>query len=426
MFELSEQHQMIAKMIRQWAEKELAPALDDLESERVEPYALMRKLRDTFGLNQIVKSSFKKMVERERARIAAGGSGNGDGAVAKTLDPALGAVEAADAGGDDDPARDPSYGSIVAIELSRWSPGFVMAMGATVGLAGGAIMSKGTLRQKERWAFPLLTMEKIGAWAMTEPGSGSDAFGSMKTFARRDGDEWVLNGSKTFITNAPYADTFVVYAKILKDGKPSDRVHAFICERGMPGLTTSKPMRKMGMHSSPTGEVFLEDVRLPMENLLGENPEAPARDNAKDVFHGERTGILAMALGIIERCLDDSTRYAKERVQWGRPIGEFQLVQEKLARMFVARENVRNLLFKQWWMVKNGKRMTMQEACACKLYSARMATEVAMEAVQIHGGNGYMREFHVEQLARDAKLLQIGGGTDEIQIVTIARALLKD
>jgi alkylation response protein AidB-like acyl-CoA dehydrogenase len=133
-----------------------------------------------------------------------------------------------------------------------------------------------------------------------------------------------------------------------------------------------------------------------------------------------------MSLGIIERCLDDSTRYAKERVQWGRPIGEFQLVQEKLARMFVARENVRNLLFKQWWMVKNGKRMTMQEACACKLYSARMATEVAMEAVQIHGGNGYMREFHVEQLARDAKLLQIGGGTDEIQIVTIARALLKD
>ncbi|HEV8321283.1 MAG TPA: acyl-CoA dehydrogenase family protein [Myxococcota bacterium] len=435
MFEFTEQQIMVQRMVRQWAEKELAPALEDLESERVPPYELMRKFRDTFGLTGVVKATFRKMIDKEKKKLAAAASGNGGGggggggggtalAQSGALDAALAA--APDGGADDDPMRDPSYGSIIAIELSRWSPGFVMAMGATVGLAGGAIMSKGTVQQKERFAYPLLTMEKIGAWGMTEPGSGSDAFGSMRTVARREGADFVLNGSKTFITNAPYADTFVIYARMMEDGKPSSRVHGFICERGMKGLTTSKSMRKMGMHSSPTGEVFLEDVRVPADQLLGENADAPARDQAKDTFHGERTGILAMSLGIIERCLDDSTRYAKERVQWGKPIGEFQLIQEKLARMFVARENVRNLLFKQWWMVKNGKKMTMPEACACKLYSARMATEVAMEAVQIHGGNGYMREFHVEQLARDAKLLQIGGGTDEIQIVTIARGLLRD
>jgi hypothetical protein len=179
------------------------------------------------------------------------------------------------------------------------------------------------------------------------------------------------------------------------------------------------------MNASPTGELFLQDVRVPREHLLGEVEREQAREKAKDVFHGERTGMAPMALGIVEKCLEASTAYAKERVTWGRPIADYQLVQEKLARMFVHKQNIENLLFKQLWLQKTGGNMTAAEASATKLYCARAATECALEAVQIHGGNGYMREFHVEQLVRDAKLLQIGGGTDEIQIINIARSLLR-
>lgn len=258
-------------------------------------------------------------------------------------------------------------------------------------------------------------------------GAGSDAFGGMRTVARVDGDFYVLSGEKTFITNAPYADIFVVYAKIDRGGDLRQRpMRAFLIERGAEGLETSKPMEKMGMHASPTGQVFLDEVRVHRSQLLGEVERTEAREQARDVFHGERTGMVPMTLGIIERCLEESLRYAKERVQFGRPIAEFQLIQEKLARMFVARANVRNLFFKLLNSHKDGARMTMAEASACKLYSARVATEVAMEAVQLMGGNGYMQEFTVERLARDAKLLQIGGGTDEIQIVTIARELLRN
>ena len=180
------------------------------------------------------------------------------------------------------------------------------------------------------------------------------------------------------------------------------------------------------MHSSPTGEVFLDDVRVPAEQLLGGRREEHSREEARDVFHGERTGMAPMCLGIIERCLEDSLAYAKQRETWGKPIAEYQLVQEKLARMYVHRENVRNLLFRQFEKMHKKVPISMAEASACKLYCARAATEVALEAIQIMGGNGYMREYHVEMLMRDAKLLQIGGGTDEIQIITIARHLLKD
>jgi alkylation response protein AidB-like acyl-CoA dehydrogenase len=185
-------------------------------------------------------------------------------------------------------------------------------------------------------------------------------------------------------------------------------------------------MEKMGMHSSPTGELFLADVRVPAAQLLGERLDDPSREQARDVFHGERTGMAPMCLGIIERCLEDALAYAKERETWGKKIAEYQLIQDKLARMYVHRENVRNLLFRQFEKLHKRVPITMAEASACKLYCARAATEVTLEAIQIMGGNGYMREYHVEMLMRDAKLLQIGGGTDEIQIVTIARHLLKD
>jgi alkylation response protein AidB-like acyl-CoA dehydrogenase len=185
----------------------------------------------------------------------------------------------------------------------------------------------------------------------------------------------------------------------------------------------------MGLHSSPTGEVFARDVRCGMDRLLGgeaalQKSGSSGRGDAKSTFQMERSGVAAMALGIVERCLELSVRYAKERVQWDRPIGEYQLIQEKLARMEVARMNLQNLVFRTIELSAAGRSMSFAEASAMKLYAARAAVEVALEAVQVHGGNGYMAEYQVEQLARDAKVLQIYAGTDEIQISAIARDLL--
>ncbi len=410
MFQWSDEHQMIRDAVKRFVDDEVRPHVDELEHGDLPPYDILRKLFATFGMDAMARDRFKKQIERERA-----------------------AAEAI-ARGEEPPARKESSGGegglslIPIIELCRVCPGMVTAMGVSMGLTSAAIMSKGTIAQKERWALDLLTMDKVGAWAITEPGSGSDAFGSMKSTARRDGDQYVLNGSKTFITNGPYADTIVFICKLDEGNPPAERkVLSFVLDRGMPGLVQSKPLRKMGMHSSPTGELFLDDVRVGIDRLIGETEDLPAggRDGAKATFQQERAGVAAMALGIIEECLQLSVQYAKDRVQFGKPIGEFQLIQDKLARMEVARMNVQNLVFRTMEMGAAGVSMTLAEASAMKLYSARAATEVALEAVQLFGGNGYMSEFRVEQLARDAKVLQIYAGTDEIQITHIAKDLLR-
>src|SRR4051812_17983253 len=407
MFEWSEEHVMIRDAIRRFVETEIKPNLDELEHGDTPPYDVLRKLYGTFGLDVMAREQFKRRIEREREgapkedRSGGGGVGGGD----------------------------PSMMIIPIIELCRYCPGMVTAMGVSVGLTAAAIMSRGTLAQKERWAGEILTMEKIGAWAITEPNSGSDAFGSMQATARRDGDEYVLNGSKTFITNGPYADTIVFICKLDEGNPPADRtVLQFVLDSGMPGLEQSKPLRKMGLHSSPTGMLFLDDVRVGKDRLLGESEEAfrgrGGREASKATFVIERSGVAAMSLGIIERCLELCVKYAKERVQFGKPIGEFQLIQLKLAKMEVARLNVENLVFRVLESSQAGKPMSLSEASAMKLYAAGAATEVALEAVQLFGGNGYMAEYEVEQLARDAKVLQIYAGTDEIQVGQIARELL--
>src|SRR4051812_14251575 len=400
MFEWSEEQVMIRDAIRRFVETEIKPNLEELEHGDSPPYDVLRKLFATFGLDAMARENFKRRIERERegaSKEERGGGGMGD----------------------------PSMMIIPIIELCRYCPGMVTAMGVSVGLTASAIMSRGTVAQKERWAGELLTLEKIGAWAITEPDSGSDAFGSMKSTARRDGDEYLLNGSKTFITNGPYADTIVFICKLDEGNDPKDRkVLSFVLDRGMPGLEQSKPLRKMGMHSSPTGELFLADVRVGRDRLIGETEDVPDRSGAKETFSMERTGVAAMALGIVDRCLELSVEYAKNRVQFGKPIGEFQLIQLKLAKMEVARLNIQNLVFRQIEMSQAGRGMSLAEASAMKLYSAQSAMEVALEAVQLFGGNGYMAEFQVEQLARDAKVLQIYAGTDEIQISQIARSLL--
>jgi alkylation response protein AidB-like acyl-CoA dehydrogenase len=408
MFDFTDEQKMMRKMLRRWVEAELVPHVDALESEAMLPYVPMRKMLTTFGADDMARQAIAKA----EARAASG-----------KVDPAGKGVEDGEGG----PTRDSAMSAITSIELSRVSPGYAMAVGASLGLCGGAIMKRGTPAQKKRFALPVLTGEKIGAWAITEPGAGSDAFGGMTTVARRVDGGYVLHGAKTFISNAPYADVFVIYAKMEKGELPMRQrpIVAFVLERGAKGLTTGKPMKKMGMWSSPTGEIFLDDVFVPDDQLLGEKEKEPSREGARDVFHGERTGMVPMCFGIIERCLEESIKYAKERKTWDKTIGEYQLVQAKLARMYIAYQNVKSMLFKSLWMEKNGVRMTMGEASSMKAYCAPATTEVAMEAVQIMGGNGYMREFRVEQLARDAKLLQIGGGTDEIQLVTCARALLQ-
>lgn len=410
MIEWSESQQMIQKMVRDFVEKEVVPQLDDIEYNGVPPYDILRKLIKTFGMDVMAKSSFDKQIAREKA------AASGEAAASKKADgpSAMAGEEAA-------------MRMIPVIEICKHAQGLVTAMGVSMGLAGGAIMGKGSTAQKERWALPLLTLEKVGAWAISEPNSGSDAFGQMKTLARRDGNGgYIINGAKTWITNGPHADTIILICKLDEEGVAAQdrKIVSFILDSGMDGLTQSKPFKKMGIGSSPTGELFLSDVKCGPERLLGESEDGYGRAGAKGTFMQERAGVAAMALGMVERAMELSLQYAKDRVQFGRAIGENQLIQLKLAKMEVVRMNLQNMVFHYIESVAAGKQMTLAEASAMKLYAAQSAMEVATEAVQIHGGYGYMRESRVEQLMRDAKILQIYAGTDEMQIIAIARDLL--
>ncbi len=411
MIEWSEMHLAIREQVQRFVATEIAPRRMELEHGELPPYDILRKLFDTFGMKEMALAQFQARIEKEKARAAAG---------EPRASPALG-------GGPELAMNEAAMRAIPIIELCRYSPGMVTALGVSVGLTANAILARGTIAQKERFVPALLTLEKIGAWAITEPGSGSDAFGSMKATARRDGDGYVLDGQKTFITNGPYADTIVFICK-LDDGETP------------PGAPQGRELRARQGHARassrasrsarwacirlPTGELFLDDVRVGIDRLIGETEDAPARSSAKETFTSERTGVAAMALGIVEQCRMLCIDYAKTRVQFGKPIGDFQLVQLKLAKMEVARMNLQNLVFRQIELAGAGRDMTLAEASACKLYAAQAAVEVALEAVQLFGGNGYMAEYQVEQLCRDAKVLQIYGGTDEIQISQIARSLL--
>src|SRR5215471_14991616 len=263
MFEWSEEHAMVRDAVRQFVDNEIRPQREALEFGDTAPYDVLRKMFQTFGLDALAREQFKKRIERARTAAEAAKS---DAAERRTSD--AGDEERSSGGGG-------AMFMIPIIELCRCSPGMVTAMGVSVGLTAAAIMGKGTIEQKERWALDLLTLDKVGAWAITEPNSGSDAFGSMQSTARRDGDEYVLNGSKTFITNGPYAETIVFICKLDEGNPPAERkVLQFVLDSGMAGLEQSKPLRKMGLHSSPTGMLFLDDVRVARDRLLGESEEA--------------------------------------------------------------------------------------------------------------------------------------------------------
>jgi alkylation response protein AidB-like acyl-CoA dehydrogenase len=402
MFALDEQTQMVAGVIRQWCQTNLAPRLPALEAGAELPFDLMKQMAKTFGFDAMLGAAVKKRLERLRA----GQEVARDGVMA-------------------DAAKNPMLMHVVVKELSRVSPGFAMGFGVSMGLVGGAIVAKGTPEQIERWGLPLATLSQIGAWCLTEPGAGSDAFGAMRTTAVPDGDGYVLSGSKTFITNGPGADVFLVYARIDRGEEPGARgIGAFIVERGTPGVTVGPPFKKMGMRDSPTSEVFFDGVRLGIEHLLGGREKGRAgRADTKDSLGSERSGVPAMAWGIIERCYDASVAYVRERKQFGRAIGEFQAVQLKIADLFLKLRTVENVVFRLAWMQQHGQR-DMPFVNASKAMSAQLAVDAAMTAIQIHGGYGYMEELGLEKLARDAKLLELGAGTTDINLLAAARELI--
>ncbi|GFG64270.1 acyl-CoA dehydrogenase [Mycobacterium kubicae] len=413
MIEWSESDLMVRDAVRQFVDKEIRPHLDELETGELSPYPIARKLFSQFGLDAMAAEAVKNMLDRERAKEAgradekpssSGGFGGGEQA---------------------------SMVAVLVSEIARVSIGLLSTASVSLGLGAATIMSRGTLAQKERWLPGLMTLETIAAWAITEPDSGSDAFGGMKTHVKRDGEDYILNGQKTFITNGPYADVLVVYAKLDEGDASVDRrnrpVLVFVLDAGMPGLTQGKPFKKMGMMSSPTGELFFDNVRLTPDRLLGgseQHASGDGRDSARENFAAERIGIAMMALGIINECHRLCVDYAKTRTLWGKNIGQFQLIQLKLAKMEIARMNVQNMVFQTIERQRAGKPLTLAEASAIKLYSSETATEVAMEAVQLFGGNGYMAEYRVEQLARDAKSLMIYAGSNEVQVTHIAKGLL--
>lgn len=311
---------------------------------------------------------------------------------------------------------------VVAVEeLSRVCASTGVTLSAHISLAGWPIYKFGTEEQKQRYLRPMAEGKKLGAYGLTESGSGSDA-GAMRTTAIRDGDDYVINGSKIFITNAGDAEIYVVFA--LTDPQLKHKgCSAFIVEKGTPGFSFGKKEKKLGIRSSPTMEIIFEDCRIPKENLLGS--EGEGFKIAMMTLDGGRNGIAAQAVGIAQGALDASIAYAKERKQFGKPIAGQQAIAFKIADMATKIEAARLLTYQAAWRESAGLSYGKESAIA-KLYASDTAMEVTVEAVQIFGGYGYIKDFPVERYMRDAKITQIYEGTNEIQRLIISRMLLAE
>ncbi|KMY42933.1 acyl-CoA dehydrogenase [Bacillus sp. FJAT-27916] len=377
-FQLSEEHEMIRKMVRDFAKNEVAPTAAERDEEE-----------------RFDKELFDKMAELGLTGIPWPEEYGGIGSdyVAYCI-----AVE----------------------ELSRVCASTGVTLSAHTSLASWPIYKFGTEEQKQRYLRPLATGEKIGAYGLTEPGSGSDS-GAMRTTARRDGDDYILNGSKIFITNGGIADTYVVFA--LTDPEKKQRgTTAFIVEKDFKGFSVGKKEKKLGIRSSPTTEIIFEECRVPMENRLGE--EGEGFKIAMMTLDGGRNGIAAQAVGIAQGALDAATDYAKERVQFGKPISAQQGVGFKLADMATSVEAARLLTYQAAWLESKGLPYGKESAMS-KLFAGDAAMRVTTDAVQIFGGYGYTKDYPVERFMRDAKITQIYEGTQEIQRLVISRMLTK-
>lgn len=310
-------------------------------------------------------------------------------------------------------------------EIAAASSSVALSMGAHANLCVYNLFRNGSEDQKNKYLPELCSGEKVGCLGITEPDTGSDAVG-MKTTARRDGEHYVLNGAKTWITNAPIADVFIVYAKT-KPEAGARGISAFIVERGFEGLTTSQTFHKMGNRGSPTGQIFFENCRVPAENLMGvENMGIAIVMGGLDI---ERTVFSSLALGQARRAMELAVRYAQERTQFGKPIARFQLIQAKIADMYTQLEAARLMVYRSVdelsRMTRGGKGTEIHKRSAAALmFAAEAAEKIAYDAVQIHGGNGYSDEYEVSRIYRDVRLGTIGAGTSEIRRLIIAREIL--
>jgi alkylation response protein AidB-like acyl-CoA dehydrogenase len=311
------------------------------------------------------------------------------------------------------------YASVIE-ELARVDGSVGIIVAAHTSLCAGHIFIAGTEAQKRKYLTPLAKGELLGCWSLTEPQAGSDASGT-RTTARLDGDSWVLNGSKTFTSNGTYADVCVALAVSDKSARKHG-ITAFIIERGTPGFRPGKKENKLGLRASDTAEVIFEDCRVPKENCLGE-PGQGFIDSLKVLDKG-RISIAALAVGMAQGAFEASLSYAQQRQQFGRAIAEFQAIQWKLADMATEIDAARLLTLRAAHLADQGRRVT-REAAMAKLFSGEVAVRVANEAVQIHGGYGFIKDYPVEKYYRDVKLCTIGEGTSEIQRIVIARELLK-
>lgn len=376
-FTLSEEHRQIQATARQFAREVLAPIAIECDREQKMPVEAIRQYAQLGFMGAHVPTEY-------------GGGG---------LD-SMGAA-------------------LVTEEVSRVMPGFPITTGPSDGLFAGHVMRAGNEAQKRKYLPPVCRAEKFGCWGLTEPGAGSDALGLQTSYVK-DGDHYILNGQKTFISLAPVADFMVVIARE-KGTTGLNGGSAFILERGMPGLTTGPKMDKMGLRCSPTGQIFMDNVRVHKDQRLGE--EGAAFLDVLANLNSERVGIAVICVGSAQGAFDIALKYAQERKQFGKPIALFQAVGKKLARMQMDIELGRTYAHKCVWMGSNGMDVTL-EASVAKIFCAEMNTRTALEAVQILGGNGYMTEFQAERYVRDAKLWEIGGGTTEIQEGIMVKRLL--
>ena len=376
-FELSEEQALLRKTVREFAERELAPHSREWDEKQAFP-------REVFGRLGALGLAGCCWPEEY------GGSG------LSTLDWA-----------------------IVMEELARADAGVALSLAAHHSLCSAHVYLAGSEEQKRRFLPPLARGEKVGCWGLTEPGSGSDA-GGMRTTAVRDGGHWVLSGSKNFITNGGTADTAVVMA-VTDRAAGKKGISAFVVERGTPGFRAGKKEDKLGVRSSDTSELAFEDCRVPAANLIGH--EGMGFVDTLKILDKGRVGIAAFSVGIARAALEASMRYALERKQFGHPIADFQAIQFKVSEMATKTEASRLLTWRAAAMADAGRSHTAESAMA-KLFASEAAVEIALEAIQVHGGYGYLKDYPVERYLRDAKIGTIGEGTSEVQRLVIARQLL--
>lgn len=375
-FELSEDQQLIRETVKDFVERHVAPGVMERDESHEFPHDLVRMLADQNLMGMVYDEKY---------------GGGGIDSVSFTL-----ALE----------------------EIARWDASLALTVGSHTSLCSGHINIAGNEGQKEKYLSQLATGEKLGGWALTEPGSGSDSSG-LKTTAVKSADKWILNGTKTFITQGSVGGIFVVLA-LTDPSKGAKGISAFIVEKEFPGFRHGKTMKKLGMNSTDTAELIMEDCEVPEENLLGELNKG-FFDTMK-VLDGGRVGIGAMAVGITRGCLEESLKYSAERKQFGKPIGQNQALQWMMADMATQNEAARLMVHRAAWLKDQGRPYT-KEASMGKLFASELCTQAALKAIQIHGGYGYIKEYHVERFLRDAKLLEIGEGTSEVQRMIISRHL---